>query len=197
MNTFFRIVSGGAVVALAFALSATAFAQAELEVRKTPNTLLAGPGSTITYTIVVSNTGDENATGVTVTDTFDDDMDFVSSTSAPETQSGNTATWDLGTVEANTSKSITVTVRLDSSFTGPTVDLTGNKVLINHVEADAGNGAEVEGLSAIEGSVTGGVSVPPPSGGGLPTTGIPVVAAVILAVGALLGTRWAFAANRW
>ena len=79
----------------------------------------------------------------------------------------------------------------------PQVTLTTNKVLINHVEADAGNGAEVEGLSAIEGSVTGGVPVPPPSGGGLPTTGIPVAAAIILAVSALLGTKWAFAANRW
>ena len=78
------------------------------------------PGSTVIYTINVTNNGPSDATGVTVTDTLPSNVTFNAgaSTPAPTTNVGGVLTYDLGTLAANGTSVITVNVTVDSNFVG-------------------------------------------------------------------------------
>jgi len=64
-------------------------------------------GGTVQYTVTVSNTGPEPATDVTATITLDPNAMFMSSNPAL-TPSGNTLTWNIGGMAANTSQVLTI-----------------------------------------------------------------------------------------
>lgn len=63
---------------------------------------------TASYEIVVSNTGDTDLTGVVVTDTAAPETVIVAAEGA--TVSGNTASWNIGTLKASEKKTLTVKV---------------------------------------------------------------------------------------
>ncbi|UCF09108.1 MAG: DUF11 domain-containing protein, partial [Thermoplasmata archaeon] len=80
---------------------------------KTADVSTADPSDTITYTLSYENTGTGDATDVTITDTIPSDTTFVSSTPSPDSSSGDTYTWNIGTVAAGASGTITITVTVD------------------------------------------------------------------------------------
>src|SRR5262249_62158830 len=57
--------------------------QADLQITKTDGKTTAVPGSTNTYTIVVTNAGPSSVTGATVTDTFPANFTGVTFTATP------------------------------------------------------------------------------------------------------------------
>ncbi len=63
-----------------------------------------------TYTIDVNNTGDLTATGVVLTDEIPEGMTYVSS-SPSGTVSGNTVTWNIGSLNKDASKSFTLVLK--------------------------------------------------------------------------------------
>jgi len=82
-----------------------------LEIEKTPDGGNTNIGTNYTYTIKVSNPSDVDAKSVTVTDTLDPDMVYVSDSQSCSV-SGQTLTCDLGDIDAHQDKSFTVTVQM-------------------------------------------------------------------------------------
>ena len=74
------------------------------------------------YTISVRNTGDNDASGVVVTDTLPSNVAFVSATSSLGSCShaGDTVTCDLGRVDAGASARATIFVRAEKAGTATT-----------------------------------------------------------------------------
>jgi uncharacterized repeat protein (TIGR01451 family) len=84
--------------------------QANLTITKTDNVTTAVPGGTLTYTIVVTNTGPSNVTGATVADTFPTTLSNVSYTA---TATGGATGFAAGTGNINH----TVTMPVGSTIT--------------------------------------------------------------------------------
>lgn len=76
----------------------------------------AGPGATVTYDLMIFNSGDVAATNVTGTDTLPGNVTFAAASTSSGTIShtGGIVVWDVGTVAANTTVTATVTVTVDS-----------------------------------------------------------------------------------
>ncbi|HKI27650.1 MAG TPA: DUF11 domain-containing protein [Candidatus Sulfotelmatobacter sp.] len=77
----------------------------------------AAAGTNVTYSIVVSNFGPSNATGVTVTDTLPPGVTLVS-TSIACTNAAGTLTCPIGALADTATSTFTVTVHIPSSFGG-------------------------------------------------------------------------------
>ena len=100
---------------------------------KTVDKPTALPGETLVYTINYQNTGLIDATNVVFTDTMSLKTTFVSATGGgTETAPGSgIVTWNLGTVAAGASGSLTLTVILDAEFP------VGTTIVANTVVATA------------------------------------------------------------
>src|SRR6185436_7806028 len=97
--------------------STTINTSADLSIVKadSPDPVVAG--NTLTYTLVVANTGPSNATGVVVTDILPAGVNFVSAT--PVQSSGpNPLVWNLGLLNAGASTTLTVAVTVNSGTSG-------------------------------------------------------------------------------
>ncbi len=116
-----------------FDLSVTKSASAPTSTQ--PNTAVAG--AFLNYTVVVTNNGPSQATGVTLTDTLPTGSTFVGAQSATGTiaQSGNTVTLTIGTLAANQSVTLTITVVAPSTV--PTNNVITNTATVA-VGSDSG-----------------------------------------------------------
>ena len=94
--------------------AAAAVGPTDLSITKTDSPDPVIQGSNLTYTIKVTNTGANDASGVVVTDNLpSSDVDYVSSSTTAGTcqKTGNTVTCDLGTVLTGTSQTVTIVVK--------------------------------------------------------------------------------------
>jgi uncharacterized repeat protein (TIGR01451 family) len=91
-------------------------------------------GHELTYTIVVTNKGTPQATGVTLTDTLPAEVNFVSASSGC-THANGTVTCDLGNLAKDTSATVTIKV------TPTAVGKITNKATVkaNEIDPDPGN----------------------------------------------------------
>jgi uncharacterized repeat protein (TIGR01451 family) len=85
----------------------------EMIFSKSADKTSADPGDTIVYTLRYENTGSGIATDVVVIDTIPEDTTFVSSDPNYDGESGDTYTWNIGTVNAYSNDTITITVTVD------------------------------------------------------------------------------------
>ena len=85
-------------------------------------------GGNITYTLTYSNTGNMNATGTLLTDTLPNNTTFVSATGGG-TPSGGTVTWNLGTLNAGTTASVNLVVRVVTPLADGTTIANGSASL--------------------------------------------------------------------
>jgi len=99
----------------------------DLTITKTDGVDTADPGDTLTYTIDFVNLGDGEAENVMITDTLPDYVTFVSASDGG-TEAGGVVTWNLGTLPAGASGSVTLTVEIDDLFPA-----AGVYDLLNHV----------------------------------------------------------------
>ena len=75
----------------------------------------------MTYTVTAANSGPSQATGVVLTDTIPADVSFVSATGGI-TPSGDTLTFNIGTLAEGGSDVFSVVVRTSGSTASPTTD---------------------------------------------------------------------------
>ena len=111
----------------------------DLRVVKDDGTQTRLPGDNVTYTLLVTNTGDQAATGVTLTDTLPTGTTFVSATAGGTESPAGTVTWALGSINGGGgSVPVTVTVQLAN----PTP--AGQHVVVNNasVADDGANGSD-------------------------------------------------------
>ena len=105
-----------------------------LRMTKVADVTFADPGDLITYTIAYENLGSGVATGVLVSDTLPDDVTFVSASPSYDSVSGRTYTWDLGTVGAGASGTITIVVQVDAGT--PDATLLHNAATLDFADAN-------------------------------------------------------------
>ncbi len=86
--------------------------------RDSPDPVLAG--EILYYTIVITNSGNENATGVVVTETYDANVSFVYANPPPQSGSGNRR-WVFGSLPVGSPQTIEVIVRVASPLPAGTV----------------------------------------------------------------------------
>ena len=126
----------------------------DMSVVKThPGTVNVAPGGTVTYELVVSNAGNQHATGVTVVDTVDPQMNLNCGTVSPTPTSCNAGTgvitWgpgltDVGTISgsgvflAGQSQLLTYTATTDNPLIANTTDFDNTVT----VATDGANGAD-------------------------------------------------------
>jgi uncharacterized repeat protein (TIGR01451 family) len=78
-------------------------------------------GAQITYTLVYSNTGNETATGVVITDALDPNVDYVTASPAPTGGLPGTPYWSVEDLAVSESGQITVTVAVTRPLPNGTV----------------------------------------------------------------------------
>jgi uncharacterized repeat protein (TIGR01451 family) len=126
------------------------------------------PGDTITYTLNVDNTGSSQATGVTVTDVLDSNLNYVDGSCGGATcnydTNTRTITWDVGTLDTGSDIDLTFeTVVADNVTAGTQIfntatvtadnapDDTSNQTVHNVVEPDP---ADLQINKSIENNLT-------------------------------------------
>ncbi|MCK5038454.1 MAG: DUF11 domain-containing protein, partial [Thermoplasmata archaeon] len=100
----------------------TACVRPDISIVKVANTTTAYPGTLVTFTIWYNNTGGGSAGDVWLNDTIPPNTTFVSSSSPPDSVSGDDYTWHFSNVRKNTDNSITITVLVNA--TAPTGTIT-------------------------------------------------------------------------
>jgi uncharacterized repeat protein (TIGR01451 family) len=101
---------------------------------KSSNDISADPGDTIVYTLYYENTGSGAATGVTVVDTLPEDVTFVSSNPGYDELSGDTYTWNIGTVAGYSDGTILITVTVNPGTSDGT--LLCNMAILDYDDAN-------------------------------------------------------------
>ena len=100
----------------------------DLSVVKTVSNLTPVVGSTIVFTIVATNNGPHDATGVVVTDTLQSGYTFVSSTATIGSYNQLTSLWTIGNMLNGASETLTITAIVNATgIYSNTVTIIGNQ----------------------------------------------------------------------
>lgn len=103
---------------------------------------LASGTTRLRYTITVTNTSGVTATGVQVTDTLPANLPYADSESGntpPTTRSGQTLTWNLGTLAPNASSAVVVYVDVPAASSLEEAAGTPQTTIVNTANVQAGN----------------------------------------------------------
>jgi uncharacterized repeat protein (TIGR01451 family) len=88
--------------------------QADLAVGKSVSNPTPNVGDTITYTVTLTNSGPDAATGVTLRDVLPAGVSFVSTSATAGAFDPATRTWTVGTVSVGATQTLTITVQVVS-----------------------------------------------------------------------------------
>lgn len=116
--------------------------QVDLAVTKTDNSTTAVPGTNVTYTIVVSNSGPSTANGVTVNDVLPSNIAFVGSTSTQGSYDSSTHVATIGTIAPGASVTLTITGTVSAAATGTLVNTA--TVSGNETDTNSGNNSATD-----------------------------------------------------
>ncbi len=124
---------------------------ADLQITKTVNNPTPYVGQTITFTLTATNTGPGTAQNVAVNDLLPVGYTYVSHSTATGTYTGGTGVWDIGTLNASTSATLTINAVVNASgsysntatITGDVVDNTpgNNSATVSITPCQAGGTA--------------------------------------------------------
>jgi len=101
---------------------------------KTADVTTADPGDLITYTLAYHNAGNGTATGVVIVDTNPEYTTFVSSNPSPSSVNGRIYTYDIGSVPAETSGTVVITVKVNAGT--PDGTILENVAVMNYDDAN-------------------------------------------------------------
>ncbi len=103
------------------------------QVTKTASHTPVRPGDRVTYTVAVTNTGTEDATGVVITDVLPAHTTFADATPPYSGPAGGVLTWTVGTLNVGASALYTLAVTVD-------VPLTNGLQLVNRAYVSSAQG---------------------------------------------------------
>ena len=118
-----------------------------MEFSKVASVTTADPGDQFTYTITYKNNGTGDATGVKIADTIPADVEFVSSSPAYSSVSGNTYTWDIGNLSAGSGGTIVITVKVKVGT--PDQRLLRNEAVLYYADANGNEYTPMEDYADV------------------------------------------------
>jgi uncharacterized repeat protein (TIGR01451 family) len=110
---------------------------ADLAVAKSVDQSSVSEGSTIHYTVALTNNGPDTATNVDVTDVLPAGVTFVSSSATQGTYSSGTGVWSVASIANAITDSLTITVTVDAG--------TGGQVITNTATITASDLTDTNG----------------------------------------------------
>ena len=129
----------------------------DLAVSKDDGFTVVAAGQPITWTITVTNNGDQDATGVKVVDTLPAQVDLANVTSTPSaTLAGDKVIWDLGTLAAGAWTAVTVTADVNDPLAAGATEVRNSVDVVddtrNGPDAIPGNNhaEDADGIGATE-----------------------------------------------
>jgi len=142
----------------------TAAANADLAVAKSAAPTLVEPGGVVTYTLTVTNNGPSNAQFITVTDVLSGGSFggvVTTSTGASVTMSGNSVTFTVGSLNANS------VITMVYTATAPSLGVMTNTAVVTSAVGDFGSDSNQAGVTvavnatdlALAKSAAGGTAV--------------------------------------
>ncbi len=99
-----------------------------LTITKSDNPDPVTVGQNLVYTIIITNTGNEDASSVTIVENYDPNISFIYASRLPDPGSGDTQ-WTLGTLAVDTSTSLQVVVRVTDTL--PVGTILTNEVTLD------------------------------------------------------------------
>jgi uncharacterized repeat protein (TIGR01451 family) len=138
-------------------------AAADIGVTKIVSNATPAVGTNVTFTIVATNLGPSDATGVQVTDVLPGSLTFVSSIATLGAYNQLTGIWNIGNLAAGASATLQITVTVTTTNT---VTNTATRTASSPIDVDPAN-------DSASAQVTGS-TVP-----GLPNNGVPAAASAI------------------
>ncbi len=126
--------------------------QADLEIIKSDSQDPVAVGDNLTYTLIVTNHGPDNATSVNVTDTLPADIEFVSANASPGTTASNSSSivsWNIGSLASGDDATLDILVTIGVSAS----DNLTNTAVVGASEGDpvqANNTATINTTILIE-----------------------------------------------
>ena len=125
-------------------------------------------GGTIQYTVVLGNSGPNNATNVQVTDVLPAGVTFVSSSATQGIYSSGTGIWSVGSVANGSSKTLTITATVNAGTNGTTIVNSAAVTASDQADSNAGNDGDSAGITvqSVDVAVTKTVDDASPSEGG-------------------------------
>jgi uncharacterized repeat protein (TIGR01451 family) len=109
--------SDGGFEEMAFSTAGAVTPLADLSLTKSVNDATPNVGDAVTFTVVLTNSGSETATGVAVADQLPAGLAFVSAAATQGSYDPATGVWTVGTVAAEGSATLTVTATVTSAGT--------------------------------------------------------------------------------
>jgi uncharacterized repeat protein (TIGR01451 family)/gliding motility-associated-like protein len=107
---------------------------ADLSIVKTVNNANPIIGQTVVFTIVATNNGPNNATGVTVTDILQSGYTYISSTTTTGSFDPLTGVWTIGNLNVGVIETLTITVSVNTSGVYVnTATIVGNETDVNSI----------------------------------------------------------------
>jgi uncharacterized repeat protein (TIGR01451 family) len=97
------------------------------------------PGESVTYTLSVTNSGPDSATGVVATDTLPVGASILSATPAPASINGSELTFNLGSIAGGSTSTITLVVVFPSTATASGVVTNGFSATADESDPDSSN----------------------------------------------------------
>jgi large repetitive protein len=88
---------------------------ADLSLTMTPSSTTPNFGSNVTFTLTLTNSGPDAATGVQVTDLLPGGLTFVSSNPSVGTYNSTTGVWDVGTVNSGAAPTLQIVATVNST----------------------------------------------------------------------------------
>lgn len=119
----------------------------ELTISKDDSVESVSPGDTLTYTITYANDGEEDATGLYLTETLPDGLLFSLAENDGWSQSGSTLTYIVGTLAAN-GGSGTATLVLTVADPAPAGDTITNTITITDGGSNTNSASDTDALVA-------------------------------------------------
>lgn len=113
---------------------------ADLEVTKAVDNATPNPGDTITYTIVVTNNGPTDTTGVAITDALPAGLSLVSASTTNGPYVGSA--WTVGALTAGASATLTIIATVDAGTAGSDIINTASVAGNDLVDPVAGNNSD-------------------------------------------------------
>ncbi|MFQ6026935.1 MAG: hypothetical protein ACE5Q6_05395 [Dehalococcoidia bacterium] len=141
----------------------------DLEVSKTVDIAAPIEGELVTYSIVVTNQGLNEATGVQVTDPLPTGMTFSELGTASQGSAAGTdsVVWDVGALASGASASLEVEVSVDADTSGDTITNTASVSAVDQTDSNSENNASSVDITvgAVDLQIVKSVDNPTPNEG--------------------------------